>query len=212
MNEIVKIILVAVFGGFAGSLVTLIVVRWSTLKTLEAAEERLRSQLLYKEKKKTLMELYHLVEKTYPEFNEKIGSFLIGPKSVFLPEKLKNASSVKRFIAWLTNSPIVHVRVPSVSNKWGDRWMELLSTYSDYFILLIVPSWPRKRAEELKRLKKVKLCLKKIDCLLNELKSLTKQVTKKSLKDFDKYSRALRSEYKRWTDEYSNSLRKYGLI
>jgi hypothetical protein len=93
LDEVSFAILSATFGGLAASLLTLIAMRWSTLKTIKSAEESLRVQLLYEEKRRALKELRHLVDqkyKTYPDFKQSVLSFLQTFESDFVPIELKN--------------------------------------------------------------------------------------------------------------------------
>lgn len=153
IDEIVKIILVAAFGGFAGGLVTLIAIRWSTLKNLKTARERLQTQLLYEDKKKALRELYRLVERPYPEFEAKISYFLEGPESEFLPEKLKSTilteiSDLDEFIQERGLAP------PEPSGE------ELLAEYEEH--LKTLTDWERAKHELEERIRKLKSAIKSL--------------------------------------------------
>ena len=138
MDEIAQTISVAVFGGFAGSLMTLIAVRWSTLKSLKAAEERLRTELLYEEKKKALRELYRLIDqeyKTYAEFKAKVTSFLTGLESEFLPVELKNAIRTKFYELdkFLEDSGLVPPPPSDEEiNSWIKDYEDSLKYYSNW--------------------------------------------------------------------------------
>jgi hypothetical protein len=98
LDEVWLAILSATFGGLAASLLTLAMTRWSTLKTIKSAQEGLRTQLLYDEKKKALRQLRELVDqkyKTYPEFKTAIFSFLDSFEADFLPPELKVSIRLK---------------------------------------------------------------------------------------------------------------------
>jgi hypothetical protein len=94
MDDISLVILSAIFGGLMGSILSLLTVRWSTLKTVKSAEEGLRTQLLFEEKKKSLKELRRLVDQkydSYPSFKQTILAFLDTLEADFLPMDLRDA-------------------------------------------------------------------------------------------------------------------------
>ena len=127
IDEIVQITLVAIFGGFAGGFVTLLAIRWSTLKSLEKAKERLQTQLLYEEKKKALRELYRLVDqkyKTYSEFYVRVSSFLDRLESEFLPVELKSAIQTEFYELdkFMEDSGLAP---PSPTDEEADYWVNV---------------------------------------------------------------------------------------
>lgn len=144
MDGIVETILIGMFGGFAGSLLTLIAVRWSTLKSIKAAEERLRTELLYEERKRALRKLYHLAEqeyKTYKEFKASVSAFLRDLESEFLPAELKNAiqTEFQELDKFLVGSGLVP---PPESDEEAKNWTE---EYGNY--LKALPEWERAELE-----------------------------------------------------------------
>jgi len=157
MVEFAQTILVAVFGGFLGSLMTLIGVRWSTHKNVKAAEERLRTELLYEERKKALRELYRLVEqryKTYKEFKATVSAFLKGFESEFLAVELKNAIQNK----FLELDRFLEQRglaLPTASDEEINSWVK---EYDEYFREL--PEWERAQLEFKDRLSEAKSSIK----------------------------------------------------
>lgn len=126
MDEVSLAIVSATFGGLAGSLLTLIVMRWSTLKIIGAAEKSLRTQLLYEEKKKALKELRRLIDnkyKTYDSFRTAIVSYLHSFESDFLPKDLRHSvqSKIYELDQFLEDSGLAP---PSPSQEEIKSWEE----------------------------------------------------------------------------------------
>ncbi len=159
MDEIVKIILAAIVGGLAGSILTLIAIRWSTLKSIKAAEKGLRTQLIYEDKKKALTELFRLANqeyKTYPEFKAKVSSFLEGLESEFLPAELKSAIRTKFYELdkFMEDSGLAP---PPPSDEELKSWLE---GYEESFKEL--PYWEKVEAQFEERLRAIKSSIKRL--------------------------------------------------
>lgn len=159
MDEIAHIILAAVVGGLAGSIVTLIAVRWSTLKSIKAAEKGLRTQLIYEDKKKALAELFRLVDQeydTYPKFKAKVYSFLGGLESEFLPAELKSAIRTKFYELdkFMGDSGLAQ---PPPSDEELKSWLE---DYEESFKELSY--WGQVEHEFEERLSKIKSSIKRL--------------------------------------------------
>jgi hypothetical protein len=133
MDDIVLTILSALLGGLLATALTLIAMRWSTLRSIESAKEMLRTQLLYDEKKKALKELNRLVEQryeTYPAFKEAILAFLKTLEADFLPVELRPAIEFKidELDKFLENKGLV---APEPSNEEIESWMKGYDEYRE---------------------------------------------------------------------------------
>ena len=131
MDDVTQSVLIAVIGGLVGSVLTLIAMRWSTLRSIDSAKEILRTQLLYEEKKKALKKLHTLVDQryeTYDAFKLAILGFLGTLEGGFLPEELRGAigSKISELDRFLVEH---HLAPPEPSDEDIDRW---IGGYEEY--------------------------------------------------------------------------------
>jgi len=159
MDDIVLTVLSALLGGLLATVLTLIVMRWSTLRSIESAKEILRMQLLYEEKKKALKRLHGVVEQrynTYPAFKLAILAFLRSLEADFLPAELGAAinSKLNELDKLLEDRGLV---APEPSNKEIDSWMKDYEEYRE-----ALPSPEREILEFEDRLKEIKSSIRQL--------------------------------------------------
>jgi hypothetical protein len=152
MDDITAIV-IALFGGLAGVVLTLMVTRWSTLAIINSAKGTLRTQLLYEEKKKALKELHRIVEQryeTYAAFKDAMLAFLKTLEADFLPVELRDAIShkINELDKFLEDSGLVAL---GPSNEEIDSWMK---DYDEYLKTLPFPEQAESEFED--RLKAIK--------------------------------------------------------
>lgn len=153
MDDVILTILSALFGGLVATALTLIAMRWSTLRTIESANETLRTQLLYEERKRALKELNRLIEqryKNYDAFKQAILEFLKSLEADFLPTELGAAinSKISELDKFLEDKGLV---APTPSDEEIDSWMK---DYEEHLESLPFPQ--REEVEFEDRLKEIK--------------------------------------------------------
>lgn len=156
MDEIGTAIVAAVIGGLAGGSASFIALRWSTNKSLEEAEKRLRIQLLYEDKKRTLKTIHSFLNNPYPSFVKGVESFLETPESEFLPEEFKR--EFRKEISDMEEYEIEAGLAPPPSSE--DEFRKIDAELEEYYRSL--PYWEKVRYEHERRINSLKDRIKRL--------------------------------------------------
>lgn len=120
-------------------------------------------------------------------------------------------NATMKLVDLLQNRPSVG-ELPSVSQKWDEKWLALSTVFLDYSLLLIPHSGFAPKSKSFTGVKTAKAAKKKMNSLIDEVKKLTDQVIAQAEKDVINFSRDYRKEYYEWQRENISRLSMYGII